>query len=235
MKFAYHDIILGAGLVGTPLAPATRLGWELYSSLVDTGLASEVAVLGGIGGAICVEAVGAIAGYVGAQMYHRGDQRWYIGAAVLVLYAAYGVYEFGFEAMGMMFVFAACLYVLAALLQSLKGDIATEQASAEADQQHQRNLQRENAQREHELKMERARLNHEAKLAKITANTAATPERRNGGDSTAKAKRWNQLSPEEIAVIVTLSPPQIAAQFNIPPRTARDWKRRAEANAVPAT
>ncbi len=226
MKFAYHNLLLGAGLVGTPLAPAAALGWELYSKLGEAGVNGTIAAFGGVGGAVCVEAVGGIAGYVGSQMYHRGDGRWIVGACVLALYAVYGVYEFGVEAMGMMFVFAACLYVLAALHQSVTSEIAAESETAHRSEQYDRDAESERMRREHELKLERIRMNHDAKMAKISADSARTSQADTGGHITTPARTWGSLTSGEKSEIKDKTTADMSAKYGVSTRTIRRWKEK---------
>lgn len=154
----YYTALSAIGSIATPIAPAASIGWEAYAWMLAESGQPALALASGIGSAVGMEIVAALAGHTSLQLYRTQDERWMLAALIMCLYVVAGLFHLGATIGGIMFVIAAAFYLLVAL-RSDSAEIATQQLAMKTDK----------IEFGRELEREKLRLAHEAKLKRIEA------------------------------------------------------------------
>jgi hypothetical protein len=130
----------------------------------ETGIPS-LSVVAGIGSAVGMEAVAALAGHTALTNYRNGDSRWKMAAVVMLLYVVIGLYELGPTIGGSMFIIAAAFYFLIAL----RNDAVEEKREKFADKADALELKKYQLKLSQELKIAQAEMGAITRVEKLNA------------------------------------------------------------------
>lgn len=186
-----YNVLAIVAVVTVPLAPAILFGWNLYNYLMGKGVPVWLAIVGGVAGAVSLEAVGILAGHVGMVYLKRRDWRVLFPAIAMLFYAGYGYVKT--PEYGGVFILAALVYVLVALQG--EADTAVKQELADTAVHLAFDLEQEAADREHAREMEAKRLELQAqndlqmKIAHEQAQVAIAEARAKVNIANAEARK----------------------------------------------
>lgn len=201
-----YNVLAIVAVITVPLAPAILFGWNLYNYLMGKGVPVWLAIVGGVAGAVSLEAVGILAGHVGMVYLKRRDWRVLFPAIAMLFYAGYGYVKT--PEYGGVFILAALVYVLVALQG--EADTAVKQELADTAVHLAFDLEQEAADREHAREMEAKQLELQAqndlqiKIAheQAQASIAVAEAKAQASIANAEARKVLALAKPEPAVAV---------------------------------
>ena len=240
-KYNSHTI----GKLAAPLAPAIFLGWVVYEAANGAGIPLPLAIIGAIGAAVAIEAVGMSAGKDAVRFTVAGHWLAVPSWLSLFAYTAIGMYELWGSVFAFAFLFSFLAYVndgIGAIWERNASAKATGQADSKAARAAQldaeKQAQREAAERVQALELAKLAAQRDVKLAQIAAQNAP-PQAQFAAQKTQIAvqenepRRKNTLTAQDRAHISTLSTAEVQALYNVKERTAQQW--RAEFAPLTAT
>lgn len=177
-KTTIYDIIAITAVIATPLAPAFRLGWHLYTDAlerilafnIDQSIAQSLAIAAAMAAVIGLEAVGILAGHRLIDYIRRSQ--WLAAFAALAILGGY-VYLGGRELRGEVgetIFYIAFLAYLATAMHEISKEAA---ADERADETRQHDEEREEKRRAEEREERESKRQHEKDLAQIAADERA--------------------------------------------------------------
>lgn len=111
----FYNTLAALAVLLSPAAMMALLGWEAYSEVLATTGHAWLAVLSGIAVAGVLECVGIVAGETALHFHALGDRRWFMPAAVLLLYVATGIYILRGTSLVLLPLLAGAVYLLVGL------------------------------------------------------------------------------------------------------------------------
>lgn len=216
-----YNVLAIVAVITVPLAPAILFGWNLYNYLMGKGVPVWLAIVGGVAGAVSLEAVGILAGHVGMVYLKRRDWRVLFPAIAMLFYAGYGYVKT--PEYGGVFILAALVYVLVALQGEADTAVKQELADTAVSRAHEWQQEQEDAAHRRQMETERLRLAHEERLAKISAKSQVTAKTE---VDTSKTD-WRLMSDTERLRLLDFTPGEIVSRYQVSNKTAGRWLERA--------
>lgn len=215
----------------TPLAMVVFLAYEINRSMTVTGAWAIALLIGAIGTAVGIEIVGILAGHALEGFWRIGDQyRAALSFVLLIAYTGTAVYILRHnQAMVLVPVIAAIVYLLASLTTSLETTVSKHEEETAALTAF--DLEQAKADRalERELKRQKQADSTAVKLAQVGAKTASSKRRDVRHDSGEIPSDWRQLTRQQKHKMAHVTRDEREEMFpEIEPRTRRDWHKRLD-------
>ena len=231
------------GKIAAPLAPAIFLGWIVYEAAIARGIAAPLAIIGAVGIAIAIEAVGMAAGTNAVRFTVAGHWLALGSWAILAAYMAVGIYELWGTVFRFAFLFSFLAYLNAGISAiwernaQAKTQATAEQKMTQAEEKAAERADKQaEAERAQQLKLAQLAAQKEVQLAKLTAATSRQDsgnlpqeKRQHGGNLQWDYTDWRLVPPEIKQKIATMTAPELAPIMpHLADTTRRSWVRKAK-------
>lgn len=215
----------------TPLAMVVFLAYEINRSMTVTGAWAIALLIGAIGTAVGIEIVGILAGHALEGFWRIGDQyRAVLSFILLIAYTGTAVYILRHnQAMVLVPVIAAIVYLLASLTTSLEMTVSQHEAITAVSSAF--DLEQAKADRalERELRRQKQADETAVKLARLEAKTVRTQPVRSAESSGKFPSDYRKLTPEQERYLSELTREERENELShLSGRTFRNWNEKLD-------